>query len=81
MELWLPWQHIAPIDLTWEKSCHHSSSFNFFQITFIRADNEERHLGQVRFWAESGCSLRSYIPLSVRKFAHRLNMGKMLSSR
>ena len=31
----------------------------------------------VLLWAESGCSLRTYMPLTVRKFAHRLNMGKM----
>ena len=43
MELWLQWQHIAPIDLTWEKSCHHSGSFNFYQIAFILADNKDRY--------------------------------------
>ena len=49
MELWLPWKHIAPIDLTWEKFCHHSSNFNFFQIAFILAENEDRHKISVKF--------------------------------
>ena len=49
VELWLPRQHIAPIDLTWEKSCHHTSSFNLFQIAFILADNKYRHKILVKF--------------------------------
>ena len=169
VELWLPWQHIAPIDLTWEKSYHHSSSFIFFRSpSFLlitrtgiksrfdfglaggcldfrvigswarlasrgpcltrkhfnqniyaeywlgRTDRQRKglttrqwtdsvlgvcnygyvplsHLENIimrietttttTFWAESVCSLRSYEPLSIRKFGHRLNMGKMLSSR
>ena len=40
LELWLPWQHIVPIDLTREKLCHHCSGFNFFLIGFILADNK-----------------------------------------
>ena len=47
------------------------------------ADNEDRHKISVKFdfRAESDHSPRSYLPLSVRKFGHRLNMGKMLSPR
>ena len=49
MELWLPWRHIAPFDLTWEKSCHHSSSFSISQIAFILADNKDKHKISVKF--------------------------------
>ena len=36
MELWLPWQHIALIGLTWENCCHQDISFNL-------ADNKDSH--------------------------------------
>ena len=49
LELWLPWQHIAPIDLTWEKLCHHRSGFNFFLIGFILADNEDWYKISIKF--------------------------------
>ena len=32
-----------PIDLTWGKCCHHDSDFNFFQISFNLAHNQQRH--------------------------------------
>ena len=50
LELWLPWQHIAPIDLTWGKFCHHRSGFNFFRISFILAVNEDRHKISIKFY-------------------------------
>ena len=59
LELWLPWQHIAPIDLTWEKSCHHSSSFNYFQIVFILADNEDRYNILIKFDFQLNLELRA----------------------
>ena len=31
-----------PIDLTWRK-CHHDSDFNFVQIGFSFAENQDRH--------------------------------------
>ena len=43
LELWFPWQPIAPIGLLWEKSCEHSSSFIFDRIFFILAGNEDIH--------------------------------------
>ena len=49
LEFWLPWQHIAPIDLTWEKFCHHRSGFNFFRISFILAVNEDMHKISIKF--------------------------------
>ena len=80
MELWLPWQHIAAIDLTLEKYCHHSSSFNFLQIAFILADNKDRYKISIKF--DFGLNRFVHLePLSVKKFVLRLNMKKMLSSR
>ena len=38
-----------PIDLTWGKCCHHDGDFNFFQIAFILADNEDRYKISVKF--------------------------------
>ena len=32
-----------------EKGCHHDSDFNFFQVAFILADNEDRHTISVEF--------------------------------
>ena len=57
--------------LVWAKCCHHHSGFSFYWISFILADNEDRHKISVRFDL-----VLSYIPLTVRKFGHRLNMGK-----
>ena len=48
-ELWLPWQHIALIELTWRKFCHHRSDFNFSRICFILADIQDRHEISVKF--------------------------------
>ena len=49
LELWLPWQYIAPIDLTWEKLCHPRSGFTFFLIDFILADNEDGYKISIKF--------------------------------
>ena len=49
LELWLSWQHIAPIDLTWEKLCHHRSGFIFSLIGFILTDNEDGHKISIKF--------------------------------
>ena len=75
LEFWLPWQHIAPIDLTWEKFCHHCSGFNFFRISFILAVNEDKHKISIDF------GLNRIIHLGVTcPWLFRLNMGRILSS-
>ena len=38
-----------PIDLTWGKCCHHDSDFNFFQMGFNLAGNQQRQVILVRF--------------------------------
>ena len=78
MELWLLWQHIAPIDLTWEKSCHHSSSFNFFQIGFSLADDKDRHKISVKldFGLNRILNSGATCPWPLE---NGLNTGKMLS--
>ena len=49
MELLLPWQHIAIIDLTWENLVISLAASIFFQIAFILADNKDRHEISVKF--------------------------------
>ena len=43
IELWCPWQRIAPIGLKWGKCCDHSSAFIFDRIFFILAGKENIH--------------------------------------
>ena len=49
MELWLPWQHIAPIDLTWKNLVITLAASIFFQIAFIVTAKEDRHKMSVKF--------------------------------
>ena len=38
-----------PIDLTWGEFCHHCSCFNFFQIGFILANDQDGQEISVKF--------------------------------
>ena len=43
LELWFPWQQIAPIGLQWEICCEHSSAYISDRIFFILAGIEDSH--------------------------------------
>ena len=55
LELWFPWQHIAPIELLWEKRRHHVFSKVYDRILFILSSNDDMHEGLDEFeiWPDS----------------------------
>ena len=48
-ELWFPLQQITPIELQWEKRCHHVFLNAFDQILFILAGKYDIHESLVEF--------------------------------
>ena len=55
LELWFPWQQIAPIELCWEKRRHHVFSNAFDRVLFILAGNDDIHesLDGFEIWPDS----------------------------
>ena len=66
MELWSPWQHIPPIDLTLEKSCHHPIAASIFFRSPSFLQNRFVHSGVSSPWALENLA----IDLKWGKYCH-----------
>ena len=62
-------EKIIPIDLKWEKSCEHSSSFISDSIILILAGNEDMHesLDGFKFWPDTTTDSRVICPCASEK--------------